>query len=66
MYSEVDIKSIDDVIFFLNDVIILTKFYEKHHDGCEFISYDEIACIPDDVNEIIEKIKLFLINNYYN
>lgn len=66
MYSDLDISSIEDVIFFLDDVVRLIKFYEEYHDGCEFTTIDEIECIPDNVEEIVENIKLFLIENYYN
>ena len=64
MYSDFNISSLEEVIFLLNDIVSLIQFYEKYHDGCEFVSYDEIEYIPDDVKEIVDKIKIFLYESY--
>ena len=56
MYSDFNISSLEEVIFLLNDIVSLIKFYEKYHDGCEFISYDEIkkaniSIYEEDIHE---------------
>ena len=58
--ENLEISSIEEVIFYLNHIKSLICFYEKYHDGCEFTTMDEIEAIPDDVCYLIEIIKLFL------